>query len=73
MTIGNKIRFIRKSLNLSQEEFAKEINKNQKAISAIELGNRRATYQFLQSLVEKFSVNPMWLFDLSEEPFLKKE
>ncbi|WP_394358766.1 helix-turn-helix domain-containing protein [Hydrogenimonas thermophila] len=54
-------------------EFAKYFNVSQRSLSAMEIGDRRVTYSFLNTLVEKFDVNPIWLFDDEAEPFKQGE
>jgi len=73
MTIGDKIKFIRKKFGLSQEEFAKYFNVSQRSLSAMELGDRRVTYSFLETLIKKFNVNPNWLFDDDAEFFMNNK
>lgn len=47
MTLEEKIRLIRKSIRMSQEEFAKEIGCSQVMISAYERGKKRPSYDAL--------------------------
>ena len=73
MEIEEKIRFVRKTLGFSQEEFAEYFNVSQRTLSAIEISDRKVTYTFLKDLVQKFNINPVWLFNDDAEPFLGKE
>lgn len=51
MKLEEKIKFLRKALRMSQEEFAKEIGKTQTIISAYELGQKRPSYKTLLLLI----------------------
>ncbi|WP_456370513.1 helix-turn-helix domain-containing protein [Thermodesulfatator atlanticus] len=71
MQIGKKIKYVRKHYKLSQEEFAAYFGISQRSLSALEIGERRIDFNVLNTLVQKFQVNPMWLFFDEEEPFVE--
>ncbi len=73
MQIGKKIKYVRKHYKLSQEEFAAYFGISQRSLSALEIGERRIDFNVLNTLVQKFNVNPMWLFFDEKEPFLREE
>lgn len=61
MTIGGRIRLLRKDLNLTQAEFAKKIGLKQASIGLLENGSRNITERNVLSICEAFSVNEEWL------------
>lgn len=69
--IHNRIARIRFELGLNQKEFAEKLNVTQSTISKYEKNERTPDYSFLENLVNEFNVNPMYLFDKSEDIFLK--
>jgi len=50
--IGKNIRKVRKSLNLSQEEFAKELGVDQGTVSVWEIGKSEPSYKMLLKIAE---------------------
>lgn len=60
--IGEKIRFVRNNLNMNQKEFAKSLNVAQSTISRVENGDRQPEYDLLKNIIDKFNVNPNWIF-----------
>jgi transcriptional regulator with XRE-family HTH domain len=55
--IGSRIKEIRKSLNLKQVEFSKELNISNSTLSEIERGNINPSIDFVIRLSIKFNVN----------------
>lgn len=64
--LGNKVKEIRISLNLSQEDFVSRLNINitRASISKIESGKQMPSAEFIKSVVEKYNVSPYWLLDI---------
>ena len=50
MTLQEKIKFIRKSIRMSQREFALEINRSQNMISDYEAGEKFPPYDVLMAI-----------------------
>jgi transcriptional regulator with XRE-family HTH domain len=69
--IHNRIARIRFELGLNKKEFSLRTNMAQASITRYESGERTPDYSFLENLVKEFNVNPMYLFDKSEDIFLK--
>lgn len=56
-----RVELLRKSLNLSQKDFAEKIGVKQGLISAIELNKTPLTKQSIIAICSIFSVNELWL------------
>lgn len=61
MSAGERIKTLRKILNLTQDEVGKKIGVTRSALSNIEKGNRNLTEQMLISICREFNVNEEWL------------
>lgn len=79
MTQGERIKEIRKSLNLTLEKFGEKIGVTKTAISRIEKGERGCTEQMTKAICREFSVDYIWLttgegemFVDSDDDFLEK-
>lgn len=69
MTIGERIKELRKSLGLTLEEFGKKLGVGKSAISNIENGSRNLTDQMSLSIHREFNVREEWLRDGIGEMF----
>ena len=69
MTIGERIKELRKSLGLTLEEFGKKLGVGKSAISNIENGSRNLTDQMSLSIHREFNVREEWLRDGAGEMF----
>lgn len=69
--MNNRIRELRKTLNLSQKEFAEKIGLKQNAISYMEKNNSTVTEQNIKVICSQFNVNENWLRNGSGEMFLE--
>lgn len=70
MTIGERIKKIRKKEKLTQSEFASRIGLSQNTIANYELDRRIPSEQVNISICREFNVNHNWLVDGKGEPFL---
>ncbi|MBO5159591.1 MAG: helix-turn-helix transcriptional regulator [Lachnospiraceae bacterium] len=70
MTQGERVREIRKSLNLTLEKFGEKLGVGKTAISNIEVGNRNLTDQMLRSICREYSVSEEWLKNGTGEMFV---
>jgi transcriptional regulator with XRE-family HTH domain len=61
MTIGERIKQIRKSSNLTQEAFAARIGLKQNSIALLESDKRNASDQTLKSICRVFGYREKWL------------
>ena len=63
MTTGERIRELRKSLNLTLDKFGEKIGVGKTAISKIERGENNLSDQMLISICREYNVNKEWLRD----------
>lgn len=61
MTIGNRVRTIRKTLGLNQTQFAEKIGISQRALSSIERETTNLTERNTREICRVFNVNEQWL------------
>ena len=61
MTQAERIRELRKSLNMTMEQFGEKIGVTKSTISNIESGNRNATEHMVKSICREFNVDYIWL------------
>lgn len=73
MTQGERIKTLRKSLDLTLEKFGERLGVTKVAISNIENGNRKLTEQMTVSICRIFNVNEHWLRTGEGEMFLLPE
>ena len=74
VTINDRVKQLRKSLNLTLDKFGQRVGVSKVAISRIEKGERNVTSQMFKSICREFNVREEWLrdgiepvYDLSEE------
>lgn len=68
-----RIRELRKSLNLSQKEFAEKIGLKQNAISYMEKSGATVTEQNIKTICSQFNVNENWLRTGNGKMFIENE
>ncbi len=61
MNLGERIKFLRKELNLNQTEFGKKINIKQGSIASYESGTRKPLDTVILSICREFNVREEWL------------
>lgn len=59
--MNTRLKDFRKSLGLSQKDFANKLKITQPHLSAMENGNKNITERFIKDLVNEFSLNSEWL------------
>lgn len=68
--IGERIRKLRKGLNMSQMELSKRIGISQRALSRYERGERDIPVSVINRILDEFpEVNPLWLLQGSGDMF----
>jgi transcriptional regulator with XRE-family HTH domain len=68
MIRGDRLRFRRLQMRLSQEEIAQRANTDQKRISVYETGKSDATGETVASLARVLEVSADWLLGLTDDP-----
>jgi len=61
MTENDRIRMLRKELNLTFTEFSNKLGITHAALSNIENGKRNVTEQMHKSICREFRIDPIWL------------
>ena len=61
MTQGERVKAIRKELNMTLEQFGEKLGVTKTAISYVENNKRNLTKQMLLSICREFGVNEIWL------------
>lgn len=70
MTQGERVKEIRKSLNLTLEKFGEKLGVGKTAISKIEKSERSLTDQMFRSICREYSISEEWLRNGSGEMFV---
>ncbi|MCK8827128.1 helix-turn-helix domain-containing protein [Natroniella acetigena] len=75
MSIGRRLKKLRKEAELTQAKLAKELNIGESTISLYESGNREPDYQILKRIADYFNVSVDYLLELTDEknPMAKLE
>lgn len=70
-SIGDRIRQIRKSKNLSQEKFGDRLGVGKTAIHKLESGENKLTDQMQKSICREYGVDYLWLTEGKGQMFLE--
>lgn len=73
MTIGGRIRILRKELSLTQAEFGDKIGLKQAVIGQMENNTRNITDRTILLICEKYSVSKQWLCNGIGEMFVETD
>lgn len=73
MTQGERIKELRKSLDLTMEKFGERLGVSKATISNIENGNRNLTEQMTKSICREFGVDYIWLTSGDGEMFVESD
>lgn len=71
--MNERIRDLRKALNLTMEQFGTRIGVSKSTISNIENGNRDATEHMVKSICREFCVDYIWLTTGEGEMFVESD
>lgn len=71
--MNERIRDLRKALNLTMEQFGTRIGVSKSTISNIENGNRDATEHMVKSICREFGADYMWLTSGEGEMFVESD
>ena len=61
LDMNDRVKIIRKSFGLNQEQFAKKIQINQRTLSSIERDVTKLTDRNLKQICTEFRINEVWL------------
>ncbi|BFH71608.1 MAG: helix-turn-helix transcriptional regulator [Paenibacillus dendritiformis] len=64
--IGERLRYLRKRNNLTQEELAEKAGLNSSYIGSVERGDRNISIETLEKLIHGLNVTPAEMFQLHE-------
>ena len=73
MTENERVRELRKALDLTLEKFGKQLGVTKVAISNIENGNRKLTEQMKKLICREFNVDYIWLTTGEGEMFVDSD
>jgi len=71
--IGERLQEIRKSLNLLQKDFAKELEISSSSLCDIEAGHIKPRFELIFNLTKKFKVNILYLLHGTGDMFMHEE
>ena len=71
--MNERIKQLRKALNLSQEQLGKRINVSKPTISLLEKGSRNATERIIGDICREFNINKQWLRTGKGEMFVQSD
>jgi transcriptional regulator with XRE-family HTH domain len=69
-TFGSRVRAIRKSLKLKQEDFTPQLKISSQHLSDIELDKSKPCHDFFYNIVKNYQVNPFYLLFGEGEMFV---
>ena len=73
MTQGERVKEVRKSLNLTMEQFGNKLGVTKVAISNIEKEKRNLTEQMSRAICREFNVSEEWLLNGTGDMFTSNE
>ena len=73
MTLGERIKKARRSLDLTQQKFADQIGTTQNNIASYEIGRREPSATAINNICKTFGLSEDWLRTGSGEMFVKRE
>ena len=71
--VGQRIKEIRRELRISQKEFAEKIEISGSFLSEVEANKSKPGYEFLNNVILKFDVNPLYLMTGKGNMFLRRD
>lgn len=72
MTLGERIKKLRKALDLTQQKFAEQIGTTQNVLANYESGRRNPSASAFNNICKTFNVNETWLRTGEGEMFLQQ-
>lgn len=71
--MNERLKLLRKSLHLSQEEFGKNLGVTKTAISKLEKGENKLTRQMVLSICRTYKTNENWLLNGTGDIFKESD
>lgn len=71
MSIGDRIKNLRKELNITQSEFGKKIGVARNTVTSYEGNHRNLTNRTINDICREFNVEPLWLTTGEGEMFIQ--
>lgn len=72
MTLGERIKKLRKALDLTQQKFAEQIGTTQNVLANYESGRRNPSASAFNNICKTFNINETWLRTGEGEMFLQR-
>ncbi|MCX6581489.1 MAG: helix-turn-helix transcriptional regulator [Candidatus Aminicenantes bacterium] len=72
IAFGQRLKDIRKSLDIQQKDFAEKLRMSGSFLSEVEKGKAKPGYDFIKNLIVIFDMNPLYLFT-GEGPTFTRE
>lgn len=69
IAMGQRIKTLRKKLDLTQDEFAKRIKRTRSNVAGVEIGSYKITPNFIRDICITFNANKEWLTSGTGEMF----
>lgn len=73
VTMGKKLRSIRKENHMTQTQFASALNISQQTLSRYETGQIIIPYEELENVIEKFGVSIEYILELDSDEVTSEE
>ena len=71
-TLNERVKLLRKTLDLTMEKFGEKIGVKKSAISLIESGKNSLTEQMIKAICREFDVNEEWLRNGTGSMFIER-
>ena len=73
MTIGDRLKLLRKELKMTQTDFGERLGVKGNTITNYETGNRSLSEQTIRSICREFNVNKSWLLEGTGNMFVETD
>lgn len=70
--MNERIKFLRKYLNMTQDDFSKQIGLSRNYIAQVEIGTKTPSERTISDICREFDVNEEWLRNGTGEMFVQK-
>lgn len=73
LDVGKRLKDLRRQLNVSQKDFAAQLEISSSYLSEIESGKTKPGFNFLRLIAKTFRINPAWVLLEEGDVFLDNE